>query len=444
LEFVFFILYGMAILFGVVLFAIGLYLILPIPYLFPTESDYTYHRAPWWQLYYCHKYLHPRQRAAKGSGLEAYFRELDFHFDEPNLEERRRFTIAAVGDIMCRKELVGSRGASLFDDIGETLFSAELTIGNLEFPVNPHEFHYKLIRFSVSGSFAMPLLTSRYGRFDAVSLANNHINDSLHQGITETCRFLDDVGIRHAGANPTPEAQDDILIFEQSGAKIAMLSYTFSTNGIPLEKGKQWGTNVIRFNALEEDDYSPELILKHIAMAKKAGADYIVSSHHWGIDHEIYPPSRMIRRAHALLDAGIDLIIGHHPHVLGPIDRYRTKDGRDGLIFFSLGNITAKALFLPIQRLAAVARIELTSGIDEQGARKVVPARIEMVPTLFTLLRSNGKKQVIIRRIKPAVSKIAEKDGATTLTFKEKQALKSADRLYRKHFEHEGDGIIHC
>jgi hypothetical protein len=418
--------------------------LLPLSYPSSTESDYSFHQTPWWQIYYSHKYLRPKKRAFKGSDLEVYFRNLRFHFEPPKLEDAKEITIGAVGDLMCRKDLAGPGSELLFDEIGEALFSTDLSIGNLEFAVNPNVYFHKLLRFSVPRHYATPLLDhERFGKFDVVSLANNHINDSFHEGISETCNFLDSVGIEHTGANRTPSEQDEILILERSGAKIAILSYTFSTNGIPLEAAKAFGTNVIRFNALNDAEFDPSLILKHIELAKRAGADYIISCHHWGIDLELYPPPRIVNRAHLLLDAGIDLIIGHHPHVLGPIDHYQTQDGRDGLIFYSLGNITSKGLIFPIQRLAALANVSLLTGLDGDGKRVVAPLRVEMTPTLFTVRKKDGVKRGFIRKVKENIRRMQKGDHTLDLSLRERMELKFADRMYRKYFELEDSGIVY-
>jgi hypothetical protein len=430
------------VLLGVAAAAVFVYLALPLPFPASTESDYSYHTTPWWQIYYCHKYLRPKRRAEKGSGLEEYFRSQDFHFDTSALKNKKIMTISATGDLMCRKDMDGPGGAFVFEETGLDIFSSDLCIGNMEFAVNPKMYFHKLLRFSVPHSYATPLLQdAEHGKFDAVSLANNHINDSFHEGIVETCNFLDAKGIAHTGANRTPQDQDKILMLERIGIKIAVLSYTFSTNGIPLEKGCEFGTNVIRFNALKEEDYRPELILKHIALAKQQGADYIISCHHWGIDLETYPPQRMVERTHALLDAGIDLIIGHHPHVLGPAERYRTKDGRDALVFYSLGNFTAKGLPFPIQRLAAIARLTLLAAEDENGRKVIVPEELEMIPTLFTFKKADGVKRGIVRKVKPWATRIAADDRLEALSRREILELSCADKAFKKYFELEKSGI---
>jgi hypothetical protein len=444
LEILCLILVALAAALGILILAFGVYLALPLPFPSASESDYSHHRTPWWQLYYCHKYLRPKRQAAKGSGLEAYFDGLDFHFEDPPLRDAEAISIGATGDLMCRKNLAGSGSRYLFDDIGQYLFSSDISIGNLEFAVNENVYFHKLLRFSVPPHYAEPLLgDERFGRFDVISLANNHINDSFHEGLTETCRFLDGKGIRRAGANRTTAEQNDVVIVEEAGVKIAVLAYSFSTNGIPLDAGREFGLNLVRFNALKDEDYSPELILKHIGIAKAKGADYIISCHHWGIDLELYPPPRIVRRAHDLLEAGIDLIIGHHPHVLGPVDRYRTSDGRDGLVFYSLGNLTAKGLLFPIQRLSAVVKIELTTGSDQNGNRVVIPSKIEMTPTLFTLRRQEGIRRGHIRPVRQSIERIRQGDHRSDFSFIERLELKRADKLFRSYFENHDNGIVY-
>jgi hypothetical protein len=437
------ILITLAIVLGALILAVGVYLALPLPFPSVTESDYSHHRTPWWQLYYSHKYLRPKRRAARGSGLEGYFDGLDFHFEPPPLRDAGTISIGATGDLMCRKDLAGQGSRYLFDDIGHHLFSSDITIGNLEFAVNEKTYFHKLLRFSVPPHYAEPLLgDERFGRFDVVSLANNHVNDSFHEGITETCRFLDRIGIPHVGANRTKAEQDDIVIVEREGIKIAVLAYSFSTNGISLDAGRDFGLNLVRFNAVDERDYSPELILKHIDIAKAKGADYIISCHHWGIDLELYPPPRIVRRAHDLLEAGIDLIIGHHPHVLGQVDRHKTADGRDGLVFYSLGNLTAKGLLFPIQRLSAVVKIVLTTGTDSTGKRVVAPSRIEMTPTLFTTRRHKGARRGHIRPVKQSIEQLGAGASPLGFSFREQLELKRADALFQSYFENDGNGIV--
>ena len=371
---------------------LGLFLVIPLRHPLPTESDYSHKSVPWWHLYYGKKYLRSIKGAERGSGLEQHFRNQSFEFGGEPLQGSRKIVIKAGGDLMARRDMLGEASRHLWDEIGEYLFDADLTIGNLEFAINPDWVIEKIVRYSVPPSYAEMLFgDERFGRFEVLALANNHINDSLSQGIRSTCDHLDALGITHVGASRSAEEQDDFPLLEVAGVKIAVLAYTFSTNNLPLQPGFEFGTNLVRFNALKDEDYDPSLIHRHIALARERGADYIVSSHHWGIEHEYYPSARLVQRAHDLFDAGIDLIIGHHPHGLNPVERYRASDGRDCLAFYSLGSLNTYGLISTIHKFSQIAEVELEAGSAADGSTVVRPASIALTPVYYSRNRVRGR-----------------------------------------------------
>jgi poly-gamma-glutamate synthesis protein (capsule biosynthesis protein) len=347
----------------------------------PTESDWTNPSFPWWSTYYTKKWFRPIVRTRRGSPLASYFACRSFEFDEPDLFDPKPIRLKAVGDVMACRHMIGPGGADLYSDIGATLFDGDLVTGNMEFAVNESWIIEELIRFSVPAHYTTPLLGDRrFGRYHYLSLANNHINDTFADGIEGACSLLDSLGIAHSGASRTPEEQDGFPILDVAGARIAMLSYTFSTNGVPVAEGRGFSVNLVRFNALEDSDYDPALIHRHIDLARERGAHYVIASIHMGLDHEVYPPERLVERIHALFERGIDLVIGHHPHIVGPVDRHRTADGRDCICFFSLGNLTATGLPFAVQRLSLIAGIDLVTGIDREGRHLVIPTGVELTP----------------------------------------------------------------
>lgn len=355
----------------------------------PTESDYSHRQTPFWQLNYVDKYLWPRLAAESGTGLEEYFLSRDLNFPAVG-EETSRISLRAVGDLMCRPELVdGSRGA-LWERVSDMVFGGDLSVGNLEFSINDEQFIFEPIRFAVPQSWALPLIGNNTGRkFDYLSIANNHINDSFFSGIRQTCEFLDSKGIPFSGASRDREERDNFPIIERGGIKLAMLAYTFSTNGVPLEPGTEESVNIVRFNALREYDYDDSLIRRQVEQARERGADYIVANCHWCCDHEVYPPKRVVNRAHEMLEFGVDLIIGHHPHIIGPVERYQTSDGRQGVVLYSLSNLTSHGLPFPWQRLSLIADIEL---VLREGVKKakVTPGRLTLFPVFYSA-RNNGQ-----------------------------------------------------
>ncbi len=416
------------------------YLAWPLKHPHVTESDFSCPSFPWWHICYGHKYLRPAKNPVKGSGLEAHFAKQDLHlsYDAP-LKESSAVSICAVGDLMTRTDLVGG-DEHLWDDLGENLFGADISIGNLEYTVNPNWLIDETIRFSVSYEQAEILFGSRnHGQFDVLALANNHMNDSLREGIATTCDFLDKKGILHTGASRTPEEQDEVLVVERSGAKIAVLSYTFSTNYIPLEEDFKHGVNLVRFNALNDSDYDPSLIHKHIAEAKRQGADYIVASNHWANDLEFYPPPQVVRRAHEMLEAGVDLIIGHHSHTPGKMERYRTSDGRETLVCYSLGNFTTSSLVFPVQKLGQMIRVELEAGIGPAGTRVVRPTQVVLTPHYHSMnKRRDGGVEHRMLRVIPGARAIEEGNVPPHFSKKDISSIRKVDQIYRENFSFKG------
>lgn len=415
------------------------YVYYPFKHPLPTESDYSHHNTPTWQLYYCSKYPASVRRAEKGSNLEKFFSEMQAPFYSNELKDKKEIKINMVGDLMVRTDLVDPSSRHLWDAVGEYLFDSDLTFGNLEFAVNPADLYHKIIRYSVPFDHADPFLrdTKRYGGFSAVAVSNNHINDSFHDGICSTLDYLDSINMPHSGSSRIKEEQDEFPIFEVKGVKVAFLSYTFSTNGLPLEDGKDYGTNLIRFNALKDEDYNPSLIHHHIKLAKERGADLIIASNHWGIEFEYYPASRLIKRAHELMDAGIDIIMGHHPHILNPSEWYKTKDGRNALCLYTLGNITGFALKRPTMRMAEIASVYIETGTNESGEKVVRLKKADKMPTYFMKRGWGNKSKKADHRILPVLQTakdIGNRKEIKFISWLEKMIIKGLDKEYRRYF----------
>jgi hypothetical protein len=427
----------------IISFLVGVVIFLAWPRRYPlrTESDFSHHVTPWWQIYYSSKYIKSIKGAEKGSGLEEEFAKMDFQFDSSPLTESQEIVVTATGDLMCRRDLDESGTDLLWKDVGDFLFDGDLRIGNMEFAVNPNRIIWKPIRYSITPEHALPLLgASETRKFDIVSLANNHINDSFHDGIEQTCNWLDSIGRQHVGANRTQEEQDRISIFEFHGARIAVLAYTFSTNNLALQPGFEFGTNLVRFNALRDSDYDPSLIHRHIASAKEQGADFIISCNHWGVEHEYYPVSRLVERAKGLFEAGLDMIIGHHPHGLKPIGHYRTGDGRDCLCFYSLGNVTTTWLPFAIQRLGQFAGITLETGIAADGRRVVRPKKVEMMPMFFSNNRVGRGRVNRLLSVEKAMQLITSGQIPDYYSRKDIASIRKVSKEYHRYFLPKGVG----
>ena len=162
--------------------------------------------------------------------------------------------------------------------------------------------------------------------FDIVNQANNHCLDKGLSGLVATADFWDGYSdILMIGTNRSQEEQDTIRIQQYGELRFAWLSYTYGTNGIPLPE--PYVVSLL----------DKERILSDIEKAKKL-SDAIIVSVHWGVEYATTENAEQQVLAQTLADAGVLLVIGHHPHVLQPVKILEGKDGNQTPVVYSLGN----------------------------------------------------------------------------------------------------------
>jgi poly-gamma-glutamate synthesis protein (capsule biosynthesis protein) len=172
---------------------------------------------------------------------------------------------------------------------------------------------------------------------DAVSVANNHAFDQGRTGFEETLRRLEQGGLRAIGAGPEGDPAGPVRI-EANGLAVAFLGYAhfFNQDGnVCPPPSAARAPRCVQAAALDR-----ARILEDVRAAA-AQADAVVVSLHWGVEYEPQPRAQDVELAHDLVDAGALVVIGHHPHVLQPIELYRGADGRVGVIAYSLGNFVS-------------------------------------------------------------------------------------------------------
>lgn len=242
-----------------------------------------------------------------------------------------------------------------------TLKAADYRIANLECPVasGGQEHARKTTTFRAAPS-ALAVLN---GRFDAVSLANNHSGDYGQAAFEETMQHLDRAGIAHFGGGRNLAAAHRPLWINRRGLKIAVLGYNeFKPRSF--EAGANWPGI-----AWSEDDQ----VIDDIRAARAAGADLVIPFMHWGWERETTPDERQKTLARQMIDAGAALVVGSHPHVTQGAEIYKGKP-----IVYSLGNFvfdgfdyaTGKRgwlLRLTLDKSGVVFWDTLTAQIDDAG-----------------------------------------------------------------------------
>ena len=249
-------------------------------------------------------------------------------------------SLVATGDIMCHNSQYNDAAKNgtydfsyVFEDVTDIISSADVAIGNLETTFAGKERGYSSYpTFNTPEQLATNL---KDAGFDILTTANNHSLDTGYKGIEGTIANLDEVGILHTGTFDSPEKKDEILIKNVNGINIAVLSYTYGTNGIPVPKGKEYCINLI----------DKDLIKTHLDKAKELKPDLIIVSMHWGEEYLLKPNKEQNELADFLFENGADIILGSHPHVLEKMEKreIELEDGtkKDGFVIFSLGNFVS-------------------------------------------------------------------------------------------------------
>lgn len=171
--------------------------------------------------------------------------------------------------------------------------------------------------------------------FDVVNIANNHMLDKSADGLSKTISFWKGMDTLMIGGYENAEDFDTIRYIEKDGVKIAFLAYTYATNGIVKP-----ASSPLVIPYINDED-----IIRQTALARERGADLVFVSIHWGVEGAFTPNAEQKRVAQLLSDCGVDAIIGHHPHVIQPVEWLYGKNGNKTLCVYSLGNFMAQQAY---------------------------------------------------------------------------------------------------
>lgn len=257
----------------------------------------------------------------------------------------RTATIRAVGDLMMHEEQLEAaarpgKGYDFYPQyamIAESLSAADYTIANLETTVglysdNPYS-GYPLFN-------APPELVEavRDAGVDFVSLANNHILDRYYDGMMITIDSVEAAGLAYGGVNRSQAQKDAPNIVEVNGIRLGMLCYTQSTNG--MEDHSDPRATEFGVNYTAGADYAAE-----VQKLRDAGADVVIAIMHWGREYRRDANSAEERISQSLINAGVDVILGSHPHVVQPAGMRETTlaDGtpHETFLVYSMGNFNS-------------------------------------------------------------------------------------------------------
>ncbi|ADM69523.1 Capsule biosynthesis protein CapA [Paenibacillus polymyxa E681] len=274
-------------------------------------------------------------------------------------------TLHFVGDVQFSGKVEQRLEQNGFDFpyqyLGNLFHKDDLTIANLETPVTTNGVG-ALNKTYVYKSSPKALTALAAAGIDAVNLANNHILDQGTGGLLDTLKYLDEKGIAHAGAGRNAKEAYAPHYFERKGIKIALLG----TTRVMPEANWNAGAKLPGVAGA----YDSTAIVKSIREARMQ-ADLVIIIAHWGKERATALEPHQTELSHAFIDAGADLVIGGHPHVLQGMEQYKGK-----WIAYSTGNFIFSKSTVPITWDTAIFQATCT----RKGAceMKLTPYRAEL------------------------------------------------------------------
>ena len=328
----------------------------------------------------------------------------------------RCLRLAFAGDIMQHYAQASDDFKAVYQSVAPALRAFDLAVANLEFPVVPERPigpEMGRVRFNGSPRHLDALADAG---FDALATANNHSFDQGETGLRRTVDELRRRNLRAVGTAAEREALDTPSVFRLQGLRIGLAAFTRPLNTYTGPDGRpEWPPANLPVHVVNFLDWEGEyreqglrLFREQEAAGRAAGADLLVAVVHWGDEWRLAATPDQQRAGRDLIDAGFDLVVGMHSHVLGPAEVYRGR-----LIAYSLGNFVSD--FRPLAtRTGAILAVRVTgdsgraavSGfrfhptLVERGSRRVrllgPPTNREEEAALALAYRVLGKAAVAV------------------------------------------------
>lgn len=246
-------------------------------------------------------------------------------------------SISVVGDLMCHSPQFEFARISKdsfdfippFGKVKSLLSVSDFTFGNLE-TVTAGKENGGYTGYPFFNTPASYISALKDIGFDLLVTANNHSMDRKETGVIRTINEIKKNNLSYTGTFLSEKDRDSIRIYNIKGIKIAILAYSYGTNGNPIPDGKSYLINLIDFNLIEKD----------ILSARKYGAELVLVHYHFGEEYKREPVKFQIDVVNRTIALGADIIIGGHPHVIEPVEFYKTINAKldTGFVAYSMGN----------------------------------------------------------------------------------------------------------
>nr|WP_188377574.1 CapA family protein [Halobacillus andaensis] len=302
-------------------------------------------------------------------------KEISLQKKDP-LRFHEKISVSAVGDMLIHDRVYNDAKSSdgfnfmpMLEKVKPYLEDTTITMANQETMIGGES-----IGLSSYPSFNTP---QEFGDalkqlgVDVVTLANNHTLDRGEKAVLSAIEHWDSLDMMYTGAFKNKEDQKKTRVYEtEEGIDVSFLSYTYGTNGIPVPKGKSHLVNLINKKQIKNE----------VEQANRE-SDAIILNLHFGDEYEPLPNKEQKDLAQFAADLGVDVVIGHHPHVLQPIEWVEGKDDHKMLAVYSLGNFFSGQNALE-KRIGGVVKFDFI--------RKEEKISVENPRFLLTYVTSEG------------------------------------------------------
>lgn len=346
--------------------------------------------------------------------------------------EPQEVSLVMVGDILMHTKVYESglmeNGSynydHMFAQVREDIEAADIALVNQEVILGGREL----------GLSGYPAFNAAYevgdslvdAGFDVILHATNHALDKGKKGLLNCIHFWEkqypDIAV--LGIHKSEEEAQEIYVQEVNGIRLAILNYTYGTNGISLPKDMPYAVEL----------WDEEQIAEDVDLAKEM-ADFVIVCPHWGTEYVLEETADQREKAQFLADLGVDLVIGTHPHVVEPVKWVTGADGNEMLVYYSIGNFinatsgtgTGKAA----RMLGAMA--EVTIAVDEE-TQEVYISQYGVEPLVTHNVSGSG--QITTYKLKDYTEELAAgnemiyQDGAFSIAYCEDICSKVFGELY--------------
>ena len=281
-------------------------------------------------------------------------------------------TLVMIGDMLMHTSVVASGEQEdgtynydhLFVNVADQIASADLAIVNQETIMGGDD-----LGFSGYPTFNSPTALAdaeAAAGFDVILHGTNHALDKGAQAVLNCIDYweLNYPQIAYLGINKSQEAQDEYLyLYEQDGITIAVLNYTYGTNGIATPSDMPYLVNYL----------DEEQVVSDIRRAQEQ-ADFVIVCPHWGTEYNLGTVSSQEKWTQIFLEEGVDLVIGTHPHVIEPVEWVTDEEGNEMLVYYSLGNFVngTSSTGSGVTNRMVGGMASVTIGLDEDGEAAIL------------------------------------------------------------------------